>query len=451
MNRREFLKTGTALSLAICTASTGDETAHAGQSTEAFAMDPERQQAAEKKIAADREVALGILKPTRKQLEHGLELHANSLVIESYGFSPRAAVDGAALMRAYESGASDVELADLREEMSMTRYVHDRGERTEYMTAWAAAGVTCILQNAGEEGNAIDRLIKRLARYTYVTDRLRDFVCKAVTPDDIVQAGEQNRHCLYLSGNGIPLPQRWVSLEDELRYIRVFHQLGWRMAHLTYNRRNPIGEGCGESADAGLSDFGKAVVKEMNRVGMLVDVAHTGWQSCLDAAKASDKPIVASHSACWALNKHYRCKTDAVIRALADTDGYMGICCIPRFLGGKGDISVMLDHIDYVARKFGVERLAIGTDVAYSSTASAAESRKAPRRRTQRSGWEHLWPDPDPTSLPKAPEDRARRSIAWTNWPLFTVALVQRGYSDDAIRKIIGGNVLRVARAVFPN
>jgi membrane dipeptidase len=182
---------------------------------------------------------------------------------------------------------------------------------------------------------------------------------------------------------------------------------------------------------------------------MLVDVAHTGWQSCLDAAKVSDKPVVASHSACWALNKHYRCKTDAVIRALADTDGYMGICCIPRFLGGKGNISVMMDHIDYVAKKFGVERLAIGTDVAYVSTASTAESRKVPKQRKQRDRWEHLWPDPDPSSVPDGPENQARLSTAWTNWPLFTVALVQRGYTDDDIRKIIGGNVLRVARAVF--
>jgi membrane dipeptidase len=444
MNRREFFKVGTAISLAAGTAVPGAEIA-----PETFEMDPERQKAADKKIATACEAALSILKPTPKQLEHGLELHANSLVIESYGFSPRAAVDGAALTRAYEAGASDVELADLREEMSMTRYIHDVGERTEYMTAWKAAGVTCILQNAGEEGNAIDRLLKRLARYTYVTDRLKDFVSKAATPDDIVRASKQKRRCLTFSGNGIPLPQRWVSVEDELRYIRVFHQLGWRMAHLTYNRRNPIGEGCGESADAGLSDFGKAVVKEMNRVGMLVDVAHTGWQSCIDAAKTSDKPVVASHSACWALNKHYRCKTDAVLRALADTDGYMGICCIPRFLGGKGDISVMMDHIDYVVKKFGVERLAIGTDVAYTSTASTVENRKAPRLRTQRSGWEHLWPDPDPSSVPEGPGNRAQLSMAWTNWPLFTVALVQRGYTDDDIRKIIGGNVLRVARAVF--
>jgi membrane dipeptidase len=415
-----------------------------------FEADPQRKKAAKKKITEARQVALDVLKPSRKELEHGLELHAQSLVIESYGFSPRSAVDGSALANAYEAGASEVELNDLKEEMSMTRCVYDPGERTEYMTAWDAAGVTCILQNAGEEGNAIDRLIKRLARFTYVTDMLRDFVCKAATPDDIVEACRQKRHCLYYSGNGTPLPQRWMSVQDELRYIRVFYQLGCRMAHLTYNRRNPIGEGCGESANAGLSDFGKAVVKEMNRVGMLVDVAHTGWQSCLDAVKASDKPVVASHSGCWSLNEHYRCKTDEVIRALADTDGYIGICCIPKFLGGNGDINAMLDHIDYVAKKFGVERLAIGTDVAYSSTATAEESRKIPKQRKLRDRWEHLWPAPDPSSVPKGPQDRARQSTAWTNWPMFTVGLVKRQYSDSDIQKILGGNALRVLRAVFP-
>ena len=71
----------------------------------------------------------------------------------------------------------------------------DPEERAEFMAAWEAAGVTCILQNAGEEGNAIDRLLKRLARFTYVTDMIRDFLPKAVTPDDIVAAKRQNRHC----------------------------------------------------------------------------------------------------------------------------------------------------------------------------------------------------------------------------------------------------------------
>lgn len=401
---------------------------------------------ANEKIQEARDVALNILQPSRKDLEHGMELHHNSLVVESYGFSPWSAPDGDRLAAAIEEGASDIELRDLREDMEMTRCVEDAYERQEYMNAWKASGVTCILQNAGEEGNAIDRLIKRLARYTYVTDFLRDFVSKAVTPDDIVAAKEQNRRCLYMTGNGVPLPQQWNSVEEELRFIRVFYELGVRMMHLTYNRRNMIGDGCGEAVDGGLSDFGRAVVREMNRVGVIVDVAHSGWQTSLDAAKTSARPMVVSHSGCAALNNHYRCKPDNVIRAVVDTGGYIGICCIPNFLGGNGNISAMLDHIDYVVRRFGPDHVTIGMDVGYRSRASARERAKYARSGKSRDRWEALWPLMDPYS------GRTREqilSMAWTNWPLFTVGMVQRGYSDADIQKILGGNVLRVARAAL--
>jgi len=401
-------------------------------------------------IKQAREVALSILKPSQREIEHGMELHKNSIVVESYGFAPRAAVDGDAVKAAIEAGASEAELQDMMEDMRMTRYATDPKEREEFMAAWEAAGVTCILQNAGEEGNSVLRLIKRLARFTYATDMMPDFLKRAVTPDDIVAAKEQSKHCLYLISNGVPLPQDWISVEEELRYIRAFFQLGCRMMHLTYNRRNMIGDGCAEPANAGLSDFGRAVVAEMNRVGVIVDVAHSGWQTSLDAAKASERPMVASHSGCAALNAHHRCKPDEVIRAIADTGGYIGICCVPAFLGGSGDINAMLDHIDHVVRNFGADHVAIGTDVAYTSSASGREYQKIPKRRPSRSRWEALWLPDDALYKPEWRQDHQRLSMAWTNWPMFTVGLVQRGYSDDDIQKILGGNVLRVARAVLP-
>jgi len=408
--------------------------------------DPER---VNEKMRRAREVVLSILKPSRKDIEHGLELHRDFLVCESYGFSPRAAVDGDALREAVEAGASEAELQDMTEDMIMTRYVTDPEERREYINAWEASGVDCILQNAGEEGNSIPRLLKRLARFTYVTDMMGDFVTRAAMPDDILKAKQDGKRCLYMTCNGVPLLQEWISVEEELRYIKIFFQLGVRMMHLTYNRRNMIGDGCAEPSDGGLSDFGRAVVAEMNRVGVIVDVAHSGWRTSLEAAKVSERPVVASHSGCAALNPHYRCKPDEVIRAIADTGGYIGICCIPRFLGGTGDIRAMLDHVDHVVKKFGSDYVAIGTDVAYTSTNSEREYEKVPKRRKLRDRWESFW-------RPGEFGEEWRRehqilSMAWTNWPIFTIGMVQRGYSDDDIRKILGGNVLRVARATFPS
>ncbi len=401
------------------------------------------------KIQQARDTGLSILKPSPKDLEHGLELHKNSVVCEAYGFSPNAALDGDVMKAAVEAGASELELQDLTEDMHMTRHVSNAREREEYMEAWEAAGVTCIFQNAGEEGQSMSRIIKRLARFTYVTDMMRDFVSKAAAPDDVLAAKKQGRHCLCMLTNGVPLTEHWVCIEDELRYVKIFFQLGVRMMHMTYNRRNMIGDGCAEPANAGLSDFGRAVIAEMNRVGVIVDVAHSGWQTSLEAAKASGKPMVASHSGCCALNVHIRCKPDEVIRAIADTGGFIGICCIPAFLGRSGDIVSMLDHIDYVARKFGVDHVAIGTDVAYVSRNEKAEWAKIPKRGPSRKRWNNFWPADDAMWDKKWQQPQQRDSMAWTNWPLFTVGLVQRGYSDEDIRKILGGNVLRVARAAL--
>ena len=271
---------------------------------------------------------------------------------------------------------------------------------------------------------------------------MRGFVFKAAVPNDIETAKREARHCYYLTGNGVPLAQQWGSVEDELRFVRVFYQLGIRMMHLTYQRRNMIGDGCGEKTDAGLSDFGHKAIAEMNRVGVIPDCAHSGWKTSLEAAKASSRPVVASHSTCAGVHPHFRSKPDNVIKAIVDSGGYIGICCIPRYLRGNGDINALLDHIDYVIKKFGADAVAIGTDVAYQSQASAIENAKVPKQAKQREEFRMLWPADDFKTTREMNE-----SIAWTNWPLYTVGLIQRGHSDDVIRKVIGGNVMRVIEA----
>ena len=178
MQRREFL------------------TATAGLASAAAALPPH--------IQGPREQALAVLKATQKEIDHGLELHAGSLVIEPYGFSPRQALDGDALRAAMEAGASDIEIQDLTEEMLMTRCVHSAAERKEYQLGWEASGITCIFQNAGEEGQSPMVLMKRLARFTYVTDMLGGFVTRAVRPDDIVATQRRNGHCMAMGGERRP-------------------------------------------------------------------------------------------------------------------------------------------------------------------------------------------------------------------------------------------------------
>jgi membrane dipeptidase len=395
------------------------------------------------KIRAARDAAIALLKPTEKQLEHGLRLHAEALVVESYGFSPRCLIDGEALRKAIEAGAGASEIEDLQTEMLLARVAWDPSQRQEYLDAWNAAGVTCVVQNAGEEGSSPLRLLKRLAHFTHLTDVMRESVARAAFPPDIEAAKKQGKHCLYFTGNGVPLAQEWSSAVEELAWVRIFYQLGIRMMHLTYNRRNVLGDGCAEPANGGLSDLGRAAVKEMNRVGVIVDVAHSGWRTSLEAARASSKPMVASHSVAGGLNPHVRSKPDDVARAIVDTGGFVGVCCIPSFLGRSGDLVAMLDHIEYLVKKFGADHVAIGTDIAYTPMRSGEESRKIGPRPKSRPRYEALWPA-GALNAPSHP------SLTWTNWPMFTVGMVQRGIPDDGIRKILGGNVMRVARAVLP-
>ena len=402
-------------------------------------------------IEKGREVALGILNPSQQELDRGLALHRESLVVESYSLGLSAPVDGDSIAAAIESGATERELQDLSENQSMTRWATVPELSAEFEAVWEASGVTCSFQNAGEEGNDPPVLMKRLARHTFVTDMMPNLMRRAVRPEDIEDAKNEGKHCRYMTGNGIPLAGDQRSPDEEVRFIRVFFQLGIRMMHLTYNRRNPIGDGCGEPANAGLSDFGRAVVKEMNRVGVMIDIAHTGRQTSLDAIAVSEQPVIVSHSCAHALNEHIRCKDDELIEKVIASGGTMGITNVAGFLGGKGDISAFLDHIEYVAKKFGADHVTIGTDRGYRSVGTDAERAKLPKQNRLRTRWEALWPPNDKKDAAEYNQAFQAESLMWTNWPLFTVGLVQRGFSDADIRKIIGGNILRVAKSVFPH
>lgn len=436
-SRRDFLATSVAAASTTAIAS-----ASADESGEKYSVDRDPLLITENPvIRRARDAGLDLLKPTRSQLEHGLTLHRDALVFDAYGFAPRAALDAPEMTAAIQAGASDLELQDLQEQMGMTQAALVPQEHAEFAEAMRCSGVTAIFQNAGEETQAPLQLLKRLARFTYLTDHLRGTLVRATSPQDIEAAHQSGQHCLYLTGNGVPLPQNWVSVEEELSAIRLFFQLGIRMMHVTYNRRNMLGDGCAETANGGLSDFGRAAVAEMNRIGVIVDVAHSGWRTSLEAAKASQKPMVASHTVCAELRNHIRAKPDEVIQAICDTGGLVGICWISSFLGGSGGLDALLDHIDYAVKRFGIDHVAIGTDVAHTSQYAAAAAKGIPSRGRRRPRFASLWPEGAlGGQWPKAD------TLGWTNWPLVTVGLVQRGYTDDAIRKILGQNILRVCR-----
>lgn len=382
-----------------------------------------------------------ILKAKDKEIEHGLELHKSSIVCDTFGFHPKPFTKRmiAVISEMIEKGEPGGTIQQKYVEMPLTEVCKNKIAQKMYFEALNKAGVTCIVHNVGE-GNNILSTIDWLSRFSYKCDMLSDRLFKAVRVRDIIKAKEQNRHCLMFSLNSPPVENM------ELKWIEVFYRLGVRMMHLTYNRRNFIGNGCTEFNDSGLSCFGVDVVKKMNDIGVIVDTAHSGPKTTLDAAKYSKYPIVASHTGCDRLFHHDRNKSDEELKAIAKTGGLAGVYAVSNFLGKKATIKHMLDHIDYAVKLIGVDHVGIGTDYGYSPRPKLLTNKPWPDVKPDKSGnWrpEHNLTGP----VQKwAGEERRNGSLAWINWPYFTVGLVTRGYSDKDIKKIIGQNLLRVFR-----
>ena len=202
--------------------------------------------------------------------------------------------------------------------------------------------------------------------------------------------------------------------------VKLFYGKGQRISQLTYNSENRLGCGCGERRDAGLTHFGADIVRAMNVAGMAVDVSHAGERTTLNAIEASDRPLLITHSNCRALVPHPRCKSNEVIRAMAQKGGVMGITGVRTFVSRRGGASIedILDHFDHVAKLVGVEHLGIGSD------AGVDGGRPAPHLNVQ--------------GL-----DQPRRVFDLTE------GLVRRRYSDAAIAGILGGNFQRAMQEIF--
>ncbi|GAG63624.1 unnamed protein product [marine sediment metagenome] len=205
------------------------------------------------------------------------------------------------------------------------------------------------------------------------------------------------------------------ALEGDLGVLRVLYRLGVRLLTLTWNQRNQIADGIGESrTGSGLTEFGLKVIDEMNDLGMLIDVSHLSEAGFWDVVKRSKTPIVASHSNCYALCPHLRNLKDEQIKALADKGGVIGITFVPNFLTQekrKTTVEDVVKHIDYLVEKVGVDYIGLGSD--FDGTGG----------------------------LPLGLEGVDKI-------PNITGVLLGRGYKEKDIKKILGENFLRVFKEV---
>jgi len=214
--------------------------------------------------------------------------------------------------------------------------------------------------------------------------------------------------------------------------IAMLRELGVGWMLIAYNEANAIGGGC-RGDDKGLSDYGRTVLREMKRVGMMVCCSHTGHRTAREAIEAADNPVIFSHSNAAAVHAHYRNIPDDLIRAVAAGGGVVGVNGVGDFLGpGQDYVQLLAAHIDHMVSLVGPEHVGLGLDYVFD--------------RQELVDYLNSMPD----TFGDAPDHDALLRFAPPEvLPALVSELQARGYSDQALRAILGGNWRRVAEQVW--
>lgn len=270
---------------------------------------------------------------------------------------------------------------------------------------------------------------------------------------DLEAAGETDRVGVVMGfQDSMPIePRENMRVDNDLSSLGAFDDMGVRIVQLTYNYQNRVGAGCCERTDPGLSYFGRDVVDEMNRRGILVDVSHCGDRTTAEAIEYSDDPVVCSHAGLRSMSNVGRNKTDEHVRALGENGGLLGITFFPPCVKSdpethevqEATVHDVLDQIDRAVELAGVDHVGFGSDMNDQWLDEGATPTYGAYRNFR----------------PKHPEVYGRGPLdrfepfpegihRHTKLETLTRGLVSRGYSDEDVEKILGGNFVRVLSTV---
>ena len=226
------------------------------------------------------------------------------------------------------------------------------------------AGVGGVVVTCGFWEGAVESL-DSLGRWRDLIRENADVAEIGTNSKDIARIGAEGKVAVILGYQNANL------FEGRIRFVELFAELGVRVVQLTYNNQNELAGSCYENEDSGLARFGKEVVREMNRAGILVDCSHVGDRSTLDAIEASEKPIAVTHANARSLFDHKRNKSDDVLKALSETGGVIG-CAAYRNITGDEYCRTIEAWSTMVARTVeiaGIDSVAIGTDRSHNFAA----------------------------------------------------------------------------------
>ncbi len=254
------------------------------------------------------------------------------------------------------------------------------------------------------------------------------------TAGDLAEAKAQDKFGIIF---GLQSSGQFGTLEDVNRCFAY----GQRISQLSYNFRSRIGDGAFEPFDGGVSEYGGKVIERMNSIGMAIDLAHASDRSKMDAIMRSKTPVILSHGNCRALNPNsLRASTDDAIRKLAEKGGVMGITDIAFMVKATEPVGIddVIDHFDHVRDLVGIEHVGVGTDAGIESNDLGSPAIL-----------KDMLEKADPRYHVHGEHEVVEGLGGTTRIYELTAALVRRGYTDEHVRLVLGGNWARVLKDIW--
>jgi len=314
---------------------------------------------------------------------------------------------------------------------------YNKPERIRF-EEWRKGGIGCVHVTVAIWEGARETL-SVFGEWNRLFDDNDDLIALATTADDIQRIAESGRTAIVFGF------QDTSPFEDDIELFEIFHKLGLRIVQLTYNVQNRIASGCWEDDDHGVSQFfGRNAIKEMNRLGILIDVSHCGERSSFDAIEHSARPIAVTHSnpaefVGTDIELNRRNKSTALIKRLADRGGVIGLSMYPKIMrdGSNCTLDTFLDMIAWTVDLVGADAVGLGTDYYNGWPESEIKWWRAGR-------WSRE------SAVP------IKGFSAWPSWfkspadsPNIVRGMQSRGFRPAEIAKIAGGNWLRLFRESF--
>lgn len=289
------------------------------------------------------------------------------------------------------------------------------------------AGFSIVCLNIGYWKNSFKQHLDMASSFINWINDNSDRFALLTSFTSLEEALSDNRLVIFFDAEGTNV------ICHDLERLQILYDIGVRWMSLAYNEANAVTGGCMAGQDKGLTSFGKDVITEMNRIGIMVCCSHVGYKSALEVMEYSDKPVIFSHSNCHELWSHPRNIPDTLIEACAATGGVIGINAVGPFLQNSGaEAENMVRHIDYIIQRVGPDYATLGLDYVFDKEELLFYLKNNQNIFPNNDGTRTDFPILGPECLPDIIQ-----------------GLLNLGYPNDTIQKILGGNLIRVAHKVW--